>query len=361
MKHVDPYRDPALCRELAQAIAKLCRRPVRFMELCGTHTMAIARHGLASLLPPTLEFVSGPGCPVCVTSAGQIDQAVALAGLDGVSVATFGDMLRVPGGRGSLAQARSRGGDVRVVYSAMDAVDLAQAMPGRRVAFLGIGFETTAPTTAAAILRAQALGLDNFSVLCLHKLMPPALSALLGGPDLGLSGFLCPGHVSTVIGAAPYQIAAERGLACVICGFEPVDILAGALMLLRQLDEGRPRVEIQYARAVEAQGNPRARAVMNQVFAAVDAPWRGLGWIAASGLAARPEFASFDAAKVFGLDLSEPPEPPGCLCGQVLRGLARPPQCALFGRACTPESPVGPCMVSSEGACAAWRGYRRED
>lgn len=361
MKHVDEYRDPQMVRGLAEAINAEANRPMRFMELCGTHTMAIARHGLPSMLPDDLEFVSGPGCPVCVTSAAEIDAAVGLAGIDGLCVATFGDMIRVPGSGGSLAEARAKGADVRVVYSALDAVKLAAEELGRHVAFLGIGFETTAPTVAAAIMTAKAKGLHNFSVFSCHKLLPPALAALLSGPELGLDGFVCPGHVSTVIGAEPYQAAVEHGLACVITGFEPTDIMAGVLMLVRQVVSGQPKVEIQYTRAVSPAGNPKAVGMMHLVFRPVDSVWRGLGLIPQSGLTLRSEFAEFDAMRRFELKLGQVDDPPGCRCGDVLRGLIKPPDCVLFGKACNPEKPVGPCMVSGEGSCAAWFKYRRED
>ncbi|MCB2189143.1 MAG: hydrogenase formation protein HypD [Deltaproteobacteria bacterium] len=362
MKHVDEYRDPALARELAQRLREESSRPVRFMELCGTHTMAIARHGITGLLPPTVELISGPGCPVCVTSGGEIDRMVELARRPEVVVATFGDMVRVPGTVGSLALERARGAAVEVVYSPLDAVDLAAGRPDRQVVFLGIGFETTAPTVAAAGLTARQRGLANFSFLSAHKLLPPALAALLTGPELGIDGFLCPGHVTTVIGSQVYEPAArDFGKACVVSGFEPVDILASLLMLVRQVEAGRPRVEIQYGRAVHPQGNPAAVALMNQLFRPADAPWRGLGVIPASGLVLAEEFADLDAARRFDLPLVEKGEPAGCRCGEVLRGLIRPPECRLFAKVCDPGQPVGPCMVSSEGTCAAWYKYRREE
>ncbi|RJX29565.1 MAG: hydrogenase formation protein HypD [Desulfarculus sp.] len=362
MKHVDEYRDPALARELAAQIRRESKTPARFMELCGTHTMALARHGLHQMLPPTVEMISGPGCPVCVTATEEIDRAVKLARTPGVKVATFGDLVRVPGSQSSLARERAAGAAVEVVYSPLDAVALAQREPEQEVVFLGIGFETTAPTVAAAMLSADQQGVKNFSVLSAHKLLPPALAALLAGPDLRLSGFLCPGHVTTVIGTACYEpVARERGIPCVVAGFEPVDILASILMLVRQVESGQSRVEIQYQRAVRPQGNPAAVALMNQFFAPVDAPWRGLGPIPLSGLAVRDEYGHLDAAK--RLDLSVPPaqDHPGCRCGDVLRGLIRPPECRLFGQVCTPAKPLGPCMVSAEGTCAAWYKYRREE
>ncbi len=361
MKHIDEYRDPAMAARLAERIKEISTRPVRFMELCGTHTMAIARHGLAGLLPPTLELISGPGCPVCVTSATEIDQAVKLAQTPGVIVATFGDLVRVPGSQSSLADQRAAGARVEVVYSPLDALKLAAAEPRSQVVLLGIGFETTAPTVAASLVAARQQGLANFSVLSCHKLLPPALDALLAGPDLGLSGFICPGHVTTVIGTAPYQpVAAEHGLPCVVSGFEPNDILASILMLVRQVEEERSQVEIQYRRAVSPQGNRQAQALMSRAFHKADSRWRGLGPIAMSGLQPAGDMAGLDARGRFDLAVPEAPEPPGCQCGEVLRGLLRPPQCKLFAKACTPSHPVGPCMVSVEGTCAAWFKYRRE-
>jgi hydrogenase expression/formation protein HypD len=362
VKHAQEYRDPELVRGLARALAAESKTPARFMELCGTHTMAIARHGLAQLLPPTVELVSGPGCPVCVTATEEIDRAVKLCRQPGVVVATFGDMLRVPGSQGSLAAERAAGARVEIVYSPLDALDLARREPESQVAFLGIGFETTAPTVAAAMLAARAEGLANFSVLAAHKLLPPALVALLAGPELGLSGFLCPGHVTTVIGAAAYGPVAKRhGLACVVSGFEPADVMASLLMLVRQVEAGRPAVEIQYARAVSPEGNPQARELMARAFRPADAAWRGLGVIPASGLEPAPELAGLDARRRWDLEVPPAGDPPGCRCGDILRGLARPPQCRLFAAACTPTRPVGPCMVSQEGTCAAWFKYRRED
>ena len=361
MKHVDEYRDPKLTKSLAGAIHKASTKPARFMELCGTHTMAIARHGLMGMLPPTVEMISGPGCPVCVTSTGEIDQAVELAGREGVTVATFGDLMRVPGSRRSLADQRAAGARVEVVYSPLDAVEMAAKHPDKEVVFLAIGFETTAPTVAAAVLAAHAKGLANFSLLGAHKLLPPALAALLSGPDLGLSGFLCPGHVTTVIGTAAYeQVAAGYHLPCVVSGFEPADILGAILLLVRQVEAGEARVEVPYSRAVSPAGNPQAVALMEKVFQPCDAVWRGLGMIPLSGLKLRAGYAAYDAAARYALSSDPVPDPPGCRCGDVLRGLIRPPECKLFGKACTPTDPVGPCMVSVEGTCAAYYKYGRE-
>ncbi len=362
MKHVDEYRDPKVTRELAEQIRRTSKTPARFMELCGTHTMALARHGLHALLPETVGMISGPGCPVCVTATEEIDRAVKLARTPGVVVATFGDLVRVPGSESSLAAERAAGAAVEVVYSPLDAVGLAARRPEEQVVFLGIGFETTAPTVAAALMTADRQGLKNFSVLSAHKLLPPALAALLSGPDLGLSGFLCPGHVTTVIGTACYQpVAQDKGLPCVVAGFEPADVLAAILMLVKQVEAGESRVEIAYKRAVRPEGNPAAVELMNRYFMPVDAPWRGLGDIPQSGLALRPEFAHLDAAQRFDLAVPRAKDHPGCRCGDVLRGLISPPECKLFAGVCNPSSPLGPCMVSAEGTCAAWFRYRRED
>lgn len=361
MKHVDEYRDPALVKRLAARMAEVSRTPVRFMELCGTHTMAIARHGLHHLFPPTVEMVSGPGCPVCVTATEEIDRAIKAADLDGVIVATFGDLVRVPGSRTSLAERRAAGARVEVIYSPLDAVKLAAENPDDQVVFLAIGFETTAPTAAAAALAAQAQGLSNFSLLAMHKLLPPAMNALLSGPDLGLHGFLCPGHVTTVIGTEYYQEVVGRfGIPCVVSGFEPADVMASILMLIQQIEDHAPKVEVQYARAVSPAGNPQARAIMNRVYQPADAPWRGLGVIPMSGLELAGEFAEFDARARFDLAVEPVGDPPGCRCGEVLTGLIRPPECKLFGKACNPVEPVGPCMVSAEGTCAAYYKYRRD-
>jgi hydrogenase expression/formation protein HypD len=362
LKHAEEYRDPELTRNLAKAIHAASTKPARFMELCGTHTMAIARHGLIQMLPPTVELVSGPGCPVCVTATEEIDRAVKLAKEPGVIVATFGDLLRVPGSHSSLAKERAAGAKVEIVYSPLDAIQLAKTQTGSQVVFLGIGFETTAPTVAAAMLMAKEQGLENFSVLAAHKLLPPALAALLSGPELGLNGFICPGHVTTVIGTEAYEgVASGYGLPCVVAGFEPVDILATLLMLVKQVEAGEAKVEIQYKRAVSAQGNPQARALMEQVFKPVDAAWRGLGVISLSGLEPGPGFRDLDARQRFDLEVPAATDPPACRCGDVLRGLCRPPDCRLFAKACNPTEPVGPCMVSQEGTCAAWFKYRREE
>jgi hydrogenase expression/formation protein HypD len=326
------------------------------MEVCGTHTVAIARHGLRQALPDNVRLISGPGCPVCVTPQEQIDHFIALGQLDGVTLTTFGDMLRVPGSERSLEQARAEGVDARIVYSPMDAVALASRLPARQVVFFGIGFETTAPAVALAITEAKRQKLANFSVLCAHKLIPPAMLALLDS-EVRVDGFICPGHVSVIIGSDAYRPIARRGKPCVVTGFEPADILRAVQLLLRQVAEGRAEVESEYARVVRPEGNRRAQDLLAQVFRTTGARWRGLGEIPQSGLEISGEYADFDAALRFQVDLPPPKEPAGCRCGDVLRGLIDPPECPLFGSACTPASPVGSCMVSAEGACQAHYRY----
>jgi len=331
---------------------------VRLMEVCGTHTVALFRSGVRSLLPENLRLVSGPGCPVCVTSQGYIDAACGLAGRAGVTICTYGDMVRVPGRHGGLEQRRAEGADVLVVYSARDAVRHAAAHPDRQVVFLGVGFETTAPATAAAVLEAQARGLENFTVLSGHKLVIPAMEALLAAGDVPIDGFLCPGHVSIVIGAQAYApIVRDHGKACVVAGFEPEQMLAGLVRLVEQVRAGRPRLENVYPVAVRDEGNPVALECMYRVFEPADAVWRAMGTIPASGLALRPEYAAWDALRRFDLRIGEDYDPPGCRCGEVIQGKAEPRDCGLFGSECTPRRPIGPCMVSSEGTCAAWYRY----
>ena len=337
-------------------------RPIRMMEVCGTHTVAIARSGLRRLLPEGLRLISGPGCPVCVTDDSYMDQSVCLAlgkGLAGPApiIATYGDMVRVPGSEGSLAEARAAGASVEVVASADQAVDLAIRNPGRQVVFLAVGFETTAPGTALAVRRAQAEGVRNFSALVAHKTVLPALRALLADGKATIDGFLCPGHVSVIIGYAAYEeIVRDFARPCVVAGFEPAGILAGIAEILRQLVQRRPGACTVYP-AVSAGGNAAAQKLLRDVFVPADARWRGIGIIPGSGLALREELAEFDAAARFNLPDIPGREDPRCLCGTVLRGLASPRDCPLFGKQCTPRDPIGPCMVSSEGACAAAYKY----
>ncbi len=348
----------AILSRLKKRLAPL-GRPLRLMEVCGTHTVAISRSGLRSLLAPEVELVSGPGCPVCVTAQGEIDAMLDLAGRPGVTVATFGDMMRVPGSRGSLNDARAAGARVAVVYSAMDAVRMAAETPGEHVVFLGVGFETTAPGTALALEEAARSGIRNFYVYAAHKLVPPALEALLADKNLRLHGFVLPGHVSVVLGRRAYDLVAARGVAAVIGGFEPVDILLAVDRVAAMVMEGRAGVENAYSRAVSEEGNVAAREAISRCFAPADADWRGLGRIPASGLALRGHLSSHDAAGRFGILPAHVPDPPGCSCGAVLRGKMRPTDCALFGGRCCPESPVGPCMVSTEGACSAYYRFER--
>ena len=361
MKHQDEFRNGDLARQLAARLAEISTRPVRLMEICGTHTVAIFRHGLRSIMPETVTMVSGPGCPVCVTATEEIDRAVKLARTTGVHVATFGDLIRVPGSESSLKREMADGARVSVVYSTMDALKIARENPGEEVVFLGIGFETTAPTIAAAALMAAQTGIKNFSILSAHKLLPPAMEALLTGGDLKIDGFMCPGHVTTIIGTSGYETVARKyGTPCVVTGFEPVDILQGMVMLVEFCEAGRAETAIQYKRGVSAEGNPKARQIMDQVFEPVDAPWRGLGLIPKSGLGFREEYARLDARQRFDLEVPPAPEPKGCRCGEVLRGVMPPSDCPLFKKVCNPDSPVGPCMVSSEGSCAAYFKYYEE-
>jgi hydrogenase expression/formation protein HypD len=358
MKYMDEYRDGAVAKALSQKIRDISKKRIRLMEICGTHTMAIFRHGIRSLLPETIELVSGPGCPVCVTAMEEIDRAVKLARTKGVIVTTFGDMIRVPGSTSSLQMTQAEGAVVKMVYSTFDALKIASENRDSEVVFLGIGFETTAPTVAAAIQTAHGRGDTNFSVLSAHKLLPPAMDALLSGGSSIVDGFICPGHVTTIIGTSSYEHVVEQyHKPCVVIGFEPVDILQGILMLVEQIESDRAEVEIQYARAVSPEGNPGALAIMEKVFEPCDAPWRGLGHIPGSGLAIRNYFADFDAKNRFDLEVPAAKEPPGCLCAEVLQGAATPPECKFFRNACTPRTPIGPCMVSSEGTCAAYFKY----
>ncbi len=346
----------------ADAIAAACAGAgaIRLMEVCGTHTVAIFRAGLKSLLPDNLALISGPGCPVCVTSRGYIDAACRLALGGEAVVATFGDMLRVPGEDGSLADVKARGGDVRMVYSARDALKIAADNPRRPVVFLAVGFETTAPSTAAAVSAASARGLDNFSILPAHKLIIPAMAALLAGDAVPIDGFLCPGHVSVIIGAAAYRpIAEQYARPCVVAGFEPAGILEAIRRLCLLVTSGEAAVENAYEAAVSPGGNAVARAIMNAVFQPGPAVWRAMGTIPASGLCLREEYAAFDARQHFAVAEGPDASPPGCRCGEVIQGKCTPPACPLFGTGCTPVAPVGPCMVSSEGTCAAWFKYGR--
>lgn len=361
MKYIDEFRDTRIVKELASKIKNIRTGPVNIMEVCGTHTMAIFRSGLRSLLPAHITIISGPGCPVCVTAQDDIDRMLSLARIPGVIITTFGDMLKVPGSSGSLEKERAQGADIRIVYSPLDALEIARAESGKQIVFLGVGFETTAPAVASTVWDAHRGKIRNFSVYSCHKRIPPALAALLAARELRLHGFICPGHVSTIIGSHAYDFVAEGyGIPCVVSGFEPVDILEAVRMLLEQIEKKKASVGIQYRRAVNPDGNPAALRLLSEVFESCDGRWRGLGTIKKSGLALRKRFARFDAAKRFTLKAGRCRQPEGCLCGEVLRGVKTPAECRLFAKACTPEKPFGPCMVSSEGTCAAWFKYNRK-
>lgn len=353
------FKDPQLARGLIESIGKLA--PVggaTLMEVCGTHTVAIARNGIRNLMPPGTRLASGPGCPVCVTSNRDIDTVIALTRIPNVTIATFGDMTRVPGSTSSLLKEQAAGRSVQIVYSPLDALALAAQHPEREIVFVGVGFETTTPLVAMAIKRAAAADLKNFTVFAAHKNMPGALEAIINDPQLKLDALILPGHVSTIIGAAPYEFLAKKyGIPGVITGFEPVDVLQGIAMIMRQLREGRAEIEIAYARGVMPQGNPTALAAIDEVFETCPAIWRGLGRIDGSGYRIRDEFARFDAVRRFQPDVEPTQDPKGCRCGDVLRGIMAPSECPLFRTVCTPENPVGPCMVSSEGSCAAYYRY----
>ncbi len=358
MTDLSGYRDPEIARKLIDRLDAVATQPVKFMEVCGTHTVSIAKHGLRDVMPKSITLLSGPGCPVCVTSNSDIDTAIEFARKPGVIVTTFGDMMKVPGSYSSMSLEKAEGRDIRIVYSPLDALDIAERNPDNQVVFIGVGFETTVPIIGATIEQAQRRGLANFSVFSAHKTVPEALRALVNDPDVQIGGFILPGHVSTIIGLEPYRFLAEEyGVPCVITGFEPIDVLQGIWMLEEQVIDGRSEVEIAYKRGVNAEGNPTAIAKMAKVFEPCDAEWRGIGVIPGTGLAIRDEYAAHDALKVVPVTPPEPKEIKGCQCGEVLRGVTLPFECKLFGRACTPEHAVGPCMVSSEGSCAAYYRY----
>ncbi len=359
MKYVDEFRDQALAEPLLKELGRSVTKPFRVMEVCGTHTMSIFRSGLRSLLPEGVTLISGPGCPVCVTSASHIDAILAVAERKNVRIALFGDLFRVPGSSGlSLANASSQGAKVDIVYSPMDSLEIARKYPDDMVVFLGVGFETTTPTIAATIMAAKNSDIGNFTVLSTHKTMPPPLLALLDDPELKIDGLLCPGHVSSIIGAGAYQpLVDQYGLACVVGGFEPADVLQALILLARQIGRGEALVENAYTRAVRWEENSRAQQMVRNIFELADMEWRGLGMIPNSGLAIREEYGHFDAEKRLNIELTPAEEPKGCLCGEILKGKEEPPQCPLYGKRCTPSNPIGPCMVSSEGTCAAFYKY----
>ena len=363
MRFVDEFRDPEMARVLAREIARLAdpRRHYKFMEVCGGHTHTIYKHGIEDYLPPNLTLVHGPGCPVCVIPMGRVDDAVHIAAQPEVILTSFGDMMRVPGGRGSFLDATARGADIRMVYSPLDALKVAWQNPDKQVVFMAIGFETTAPSTALTVLQAAQEGVKNFSIFCNHVIILPAIKAILDSPDLRLDGFIGPGHVSTVIGCRPYEfITRDFHKPIVIAGFEPLDILQAIYMLLRQLAEGRCEVENQYTRVVPWDGNRKALQVIHEVMELRPYfEWRGLGFISHSALKVRDTFTDFDAERRFAVPGVRVTDPKACQCGEVLKGVLKPWECKVFGTACTPETPIGTCMVSSEGACAAYYNYGR--
>ena len=360
MKHLDEYRDPALARALLAEIRRTVTRPWTIMEICGGQTHSIMRHGIDQALPPEITLVHGPGCPVCVTPLETIDRALAIAARPGVIFTSFGDMLRVPGSRDDLFRVKSRGGDVRMVYSPLESLKLAREHPDREVVFLAVGFETTAPGNAMALKQAAAEGLTNFSEIVSHVLVPPAMEVILSSPRNQVQGFLAAGHVCSIMGWEEYEPIAEKyGVPIVPTGFEPVDILQGILKTVQLLESGEPGVANQYLRVVRAQGNPAARAVVDEVYEVCDRKWRGIGTIPGSGLRIRDELAAYDAEKKFEVTDIKTEEPAVCIAGEILQGLRKPPECPAFGKECTPTSPLGATMVSSEGACAAYHRYQR--
>ncbi len=358
MKYLDEYRDRAAAMHYADLIRKTATRPWTIMEICGGQTHAIVKYGIEEMLPDTLTLVHGPGCPVCVTPLEMIDKAIAIASRDGVIFTSFGDMLRVPGSTKDLLSVKAEGGNVRMVYSPLDALKIARENPENKVVFFAVGFETTAPANAMAVSEAKRLGLKNFSILCSHVLVPPALEAILSSPENRVQGVLAAGHVCAVMGTAEYvPLAARYHVPIVVTGFEPVDILQGISMTVRQLEEGRATVENQYARAARAEGNGPAKKLLAEVFETSDRKWRGIGPIPRSGYKLRKEFAAFDAEQLFAVEEISAPESPDCIAGSVLRGWKKPYECPAFGTSCTPEHPLGAPMVSSEGACAAYYHY----
>lgn len=361
MKFIDEYRQSDLARRLAERIAALTDEPLKLMEVCGGHTHTIFKYGIEDLLPPNIEMIHGPGCPVCVIPLGRVDDAISIAQHEDVIFTTFGDAMRVPGSHTSLLDAKADGADVRMVYSPLDAVKIASKNPDKQVVFLALGFETTAPATAMTILQAQKDGVKNFSVFCNHIMIIPALKAMLDSPDLKLDGFVGPGHVSTVIGTRCYEfVARDYGKPIVVTGFEPLDVLQSVYMIVQQIVEGRSEVENQYPRAVATEGNSKALEVLTQIFEPRDYfEWRGLGSIPRSGMKLKARYAEFDAELKFSVPGLRIADPKACQCGEILKGVKKPWECKVFGTACTPETPIGSCMVSSEGACAAYYNFGR--
>jgi hydrogenase expression/formation protein HypD len=358
MQYVDEYRKKDLVLSVAETLRSISKRKIVLMEVCGGHTMAIHRFGLTALLPSNIRLISGPGCPVCVSSQHFIDMALAYSKITGTIITTYGDLIRVPGTSTSLEKERAAGSDIRIVYSVLESLEIAKENPDKNIIFLGIGFETTAPATAATIIQAKKEKISNFFVLSAHKIMPPVMKALVED-GVEINGFIAPGHVTAITGTVIYnELASVYGLGVVVSGFEPADLMQAVLMLAVQMETGAPKVEIQYQRVVNNKGNIVAQQLLDEVFFHGDDSWRGLGMIPESGLKIREDFSSFDAEKRFSVDIPESKEPKGCICGQILRGLKTPEDCTLFGKKCSPSDPVGACMVSGEGTCATYYKYR---
>jgi hydrogenase expression/formation protein HypD len=359
MKYIDEYRDKSLVLKLAEQIKEISKKDIALMEVCGGHTMSIQKFGIPFLLPPNIRLISGPGCPVCVSSKKFIDTAIEYSKDKDVIITTFGDLIRVPGSASSLEKEKANGADIRIMYSPLYALQLAKVNKNKKIIFLGIGFETTSPTSAATVIEAYNQKINNFFLLSSHKIMPPAMAALID-EGVKINGYICPGHVSTITGSSIYNdIAGKYHLGCVISGFEPVDVLQTIYMLVKQFENNEAKVEIQYSRVVKPEGNLKAQAMLNEVFELRDDWWRGLGIIQQSGNKLKEKYKHLDAEQVMPLDLPEPIEPKGCICGEVLKGLKNPKECKLFGKACTPSDPIGACMVSTEGACQAYYKYNR--
>ncbi len=360
MKFISEYRDSIQILAISEIIHKVSKKNICIMEVCGSHTMAIHRFGIKGLLPANIKLVSGPGCPVCVTAIDYIDKAIAVSRIKNSIITTFGDLIKVPGSYSSLEKEKASGADIQMVYSILESLDIAKYNPDKKIVFLAIGFETTTPATAAGILKAAELKLNNFSVLCSHKVMPPPMKAIIE-EGINVDGFLAPGHVSVITGTEMYNFIVNKfHKGVVIAGFEPLDILQSVYMLVQQFESNNPKVEIQYSRVVKPEGNSKARLAVEKVFEATDANWRGFGIIPKSALKIRPAFTKFDTEKVFTIQIEDPKEPKGCICGQVLKGLKAPADCKLYGKVCTPENPTGACMVSLEGACNVFYRYGNE-
>ena len=357
MRYIDEYRNKEIAQKILRKIKSISIKKINLMEVCGTHTVAIFRNGIRKMVPSNINLISGPGCPVCVTPISYIDEIIALSREEDFIITTFGDMIRVPGSTSTLEKEKTDGADIRIVYSTLDALEIARNNSSKKIVFMGVGFETTSPTIASAVLKAQKEKINNFFVLSVAKIMPPAMNVLLEGKKVNIDGFICPGHVSAIIGSRPYNfITTQYKIPCVICGFEPLDILQSIYMLVKQIEDDRAEVEIQYERVVKPEGNKIALDKINEVFKVLDSDWRGIGNIPLSGLEIKDKYGKFNARK-FKVETEETKEPKGCRCGEVLRGVIIPPECPLFREACTPENPQGACMVSTEGTCAAYYKY----